>query len=174
MQLAGQPALATAFHAAISFIHQPSTRLTGCAVWAKVCHAELDQGQQRLTTCLPVSPEDPHPYCRISAAAGVFDIVYTEIAVIFEVRGLSRIFQHPPQNNVSCVLQWSDSCLHCKRTVIVYRTWYIPSIVSACARLLQQPFQLVSNEQQLPSCAYRMCSGKPSVKQQAQTQRPAA
>lgn len=66
--------------------------LTGCAIWAKACFAELDQGIQEVAINVPLVPDvcqlqhkSPHPYCAMSGEQGVFQIVHLLILLGLKV-----------------------------------------------------------------------------------------
>jgi len=88
--LTGQPVLAASFHAAIEGAPNLSARLTGYAVWAKLCHAELDPGQQWLKNA--GNPGNVRAYCNIAAASGVFEQAYDAITEALQVSSPSVAF----------------------------------------------------------------------------------
>ena len=111
--LAGKPPLAEGLQAAMRLLPKLGQRLTACAVWAKACFTELDEGTQKVAVALApavcqIPHKSPHPYCITSVVQGVFQMAHKLMLLGITVGGHGICYGRP-------AMMWEDNaCSVCE------------------------------------------------------------
>ena len=121
------------FYTILQAMPKAATRLTGCAVWAKGCFAELDARKaQSMDERRPSS--GPHCYCTKMADCGMFEAMYHLLIDILEVVPLFQVVyphlhlqHHPSVIAVPCCL---SVCLHVHAAMLSVCVSMLPCCLS--------------------------------------------
>lgn len=85
MLLSTWPGLTAALHALMQFVPAGMSSLTACAVFAKVCYAELAGNR---AGAAGATAAQLHPFCSLAAETGLFGTLYSTV-----IRGLKVCLQ---------------------------------------------------------------------------------
>lgn len=82
--LVHQPDLLSGFHTALKALPDSHQRLSGLALWARLCLIDLERARGRSPSHLK-SHGPENQYCNKAQSDGIFDVVYSSLQDMFKV-----------------------------------------------------------------------------------------